>query len=396
MLFPIAWVLLLTSSALAADDEKDKENDEDAETESSEDEEGEDEKKDDDLDDEDLFDDNDEDLLIAPAERLKEADQLQTIGAKEGSDEAIEAFRDSEEEIDILSGDGEAEVPTGPGTDTAESYRAAQVANARLAPDEEVEAWDKYLEKYPNSAFKKRIQDRIDSLMEGLYGPDKPAEVAVDAMNQELEFAQVLLLENIDPRTRLQAGFQWGFPDFFDLAVDYEHAFSRNFSVHGGIKHRYTGWSVEPGVRWALVKSTRTKTIVTLIGDTHLNTNPVFFGLRPQLAAGRQFGKLDAQIQGGVDLELGSIVGYRVVGGASATYNATDTVAMFVETQLNMKNFDWEGGVFTFDTLSFGMKFYPGKKGRDEVNVGATLPYATRYWQYHYGALMGQVNHYFD
>ena len=44
--------------------------------------------------------------------------------------------------------------------------------------------------------------------------------------------------------------------------------------------------------------------LLTAFLDVHLNTNPFYPGFRPQLAFGKIFGKLHAQIQAGPDLEI--------------------------------------------------------------------------------------------
>ena len=100
----------------------------------------------------------------------------------------------------------------------------------------------------------------------------------------------------------------------------------------------------------------------------------------------------------GVDLELRSVLGLRLIGGAAATYAASDTVRMFVETNWNMKDLGRDGGFFRFNVVTFGMKFYPGKSEpkTTEVNMGATVPYSTNYWAYHYGSVMVQANKYFE
>ena len=94
---------------------------------------------------------------------------------------------------------------------------------------------------------------------------------------------------------------------------------------------------------------------------------------------------------------------FRVLIGASVFVSASDTVGFFGETYLNMRPVQadgaFEGGLFRFNVVSFGMKFFPSMKSRPgempiEANVGATVPYMQRYWQYHYGSVMGQVNYY--
>ncbi len=395
-LFAALWLAPTALAASApADDEEDKT--EEDKTEEAPEDDG--KKKDLDDEDADVFGEEDDDLMIQKVERIETADQLQNLDQSVEKDTATDTFRDEEgDEIDLL-GEETAKVPMGPGADSDQIYRTAVSKYASFPPDEEVAAWDAYLLKYNNTAYRKRIEDRTSSLMEGMYGPREAESSALDLQDKQIGFSQALLLENIDPRTRLQAAFEWGIPDYFNLALDYEHALSRRFSVHAGIRRRYSGWSLEPGVHWALVKSTRTKTILTFIGDTHVNTNPAFFGLRPQLAFGKQIAKLDLQAQLGPDITLGtSTVGVGLVGGAAATYLASDTVALFLESAVTAKNFAWEGGVFQFDTATFGMKFFPtaGDRRRDEINAGATVPVVSRYWQFHYGSLSMQYNHYFE
>jgi hypothetical protein len=176
------------------------------------------------------------------------------------------------------------------------------------------------------------------------------------------------------------------------------------------VRRRYLGFNVETGIRWALVKSPRTNTIVSLIADLRVNTIPTYPALRPQLAAGKRFGRLDAQIQGGVDLEYRAWLGPdlettvrafqpNIVGGLSMYYAASDRVGLFAETASYMRPLPsegaFDGGLFRFNIVSFGMKFFPGTKDKDkEVNVGATVPYMQQWWQFHYGSIMGQFNYY--
>ncbi len=357
--------------------------------------------------DEDFFEDEDDDDLFGdeeeeetPEERLDEGDEIDLLGDEE-DDEELEFFDEEDEEgFDLLDDDEDAQ--KNDSGDDAGTYRQAQEAMAGMSPDEEIAAWEQYLATYAGTPYTEKINGRIEQLMDSLYNNlDGPADNNVDAMRQQLSFSQPMQLENINPRDRLQAGFEWGLPDYFNLMVDYEHAFVRNFSMHGAIRHRYTGWNVETGVHWALVKSKRTDTLVTFIGDIHFNTVPAFLGVRPQLAWGKRFGKLDLQVQGGVDLELQNPLGLRIIGGLNGNYRASDTVGIFVESGLNMKNFTWDGHVFMYNVLTFGMKFFPkqdnGVVSDDlEVNMGATVPYARQYWAYHYGSVMGQVNYNMD
>ncbi len=299
---------------------------------------------------------------------------------------------------------GETPEEAASSADNATIYRDTMERVRDLEPDEEIAAWERYLLRYPSTAFRERIEERIDKLMDALYSerivPQGRGET-VDALLAELPFSQALLLENINPRTRLGVGFEWGFPTWLNLYASYEHALMRNFSVQGGIRHRYTGWSAEAGVRYSPIKSLRTQTLVTFLGDFRFNMIPAFAAFRPQVAFGQIVADVvHVQAQFGLDMEFRNPVGVHLVGGANVTWLASDAVALFLEGQMDLKNVTWkEGGVFAFNTVTFGLKFFPkvaNTKPRSlEANVGASLPVGTNYWAHHYGSVMGQANYYF-
>lgn len=314
--------------------------------------------------------------------------------------EADEYYDDDEDEEFSLLDDEEEVSVRAPGTDSEGIFRAQRRKAEELEADEAIGTWEGYLAQYPNSLFKKQIADIIDELMEQLYGQGIQGSYGgVDALDAEVYLTPGLLLENINPRTRLQAGFEWGFPSYLNLLVDYEHALRRDLSVHGGIRHRYSGWNFEPGVRWAAIKSARTQTILTFLGDLHFNTNPAYMGFRPQVAFGKKFGEsIDFHVISGVDLEFPSSgLGLRILGGGHLAYRMSSTVGMFVETSYHLKNMGWEDGPFSFNTATFGLRFYPGEENSaSEVSLGGTFPHSRQYWRYHDGSLMGQANIWMD
>lgn len=333
----------------------------------------------------------------------------------EEEDDALEDFTDpvegEGEPIDLLEGEA-TPAPSSSG-DSAALYRMRQEEYARLGTDEEIAAWEAYLAEFPHTPFAERIQQRVDELMDSLYDTRiRIDQGTVDAMDQEIGFSQGAMLESIDPRTRLRAGFEMGLPDWFNPFVDYEHAFAREFSAHIGLRRRSTGTSIEPGVRWALVKSARTQTLVTLVGDFRLNAAPsAFFGARPMLAVGKRFGdSLDVQLQAGVDLLMRNGLVVATVGGLSATYRVTDTVGLFLEGSANMRDVGGQSGPGYFNAATFGMRFFPSKdkshKARPgaelpvsddvQVDIGATVPAMTNYFTDHYGSIFGQATLYLD
>jgi hypothetical protein len=363
-------------------------------------------------DDDDLGDDIDIPTAPAPAPKPKPGTPPAPAPAPDpdpvtpdDEDDGLDSFKDAADDEDLL-GD-EAPGPTS--GDSEQVYRAAMARLGKLEPDEELAGWEAYLAQYPSSVFKPRIEARMDQLSDEMYeGIKAPPTDTGDANKQELNFAEGLQIENIDPRSRLQVGFEMGLPSYVNLQADYERQLARSFSFHGGVLRRYTGYSVEAGVHWALVKSLRTNMLVTLIGDLRFNTLPAFPALRPQLAIGKRFGRLDAQLQAGSDLTYrtwtsptGDAVNAfqpAVVGGLSLFYNATDKVGVFLETQTYMKEVAadgaFDGGLFRFNVMTFGMRFFPAKTRDSQVNLGATLPYMQQWWQFHYGSIMGTFNYY--
>lgn len=315
------------------------------------------------------------------------------------------------EDVDLLEEEGEAVVGD---RDTEADYRQAERELEKLETDEEIAGWEDYLRRYPKTVFRTRIEDRVESLMDKLYSTSIGKVDTIDAQDQEINFAQAMLLENIDPRNRLQLAFEWGFPSYLGFVVDYEAQISRNFSVHAGVRRRFQGVNLEFGPHWAIVKSTRTNTLVTLIGDVRLNAGPFFPAFRPMVAVGKRIGKADIQAQVGTDLEFRTrlvpglgpdVLGVetRIVGGASLFYAASERVGIFAEVGLFMKpalsNGAFDGGLFAFNTASLGLKFFPANKNRPdarniEANFGATVPAGQNWWLFHAGSIAGQFNYY--
>ncbi len=288
-----------------------------------------------------------------------------------------------------------------PGEDNAVIYRGQLDSVAGLSPDEAGLSWEQYLQKYPLSVFRDQIEAHMDELSGALYGeigPDGP----VDAGKKELAFSQGLLIEPIDPRSRLRAGFAWGFPNWINLLVDYESQVNRQLGVHGGFQQRFSGPNLESGARWAILKDARTNFILTAIGDIHLNLAPIAPGIRPLLAVGKRFGKGDSHfdVQGQLGPDLMFFPGQfspRLLAGLNMTYSPSQTVRIFMESQTYMKDMIWDdGGAFRFNQLAFGLRFIGQRNGKDVYDgaAGASVPYSVNYWRYHYGAVMGDFNYY--
>lgn len=340
--------------------------------------------------------------------RLESDDSIDLLDDEGEMDKLEDVVPTEENTDDLLESEIGKDVIGGEGEDNSTIYRKAADDYADMIADEEMLAWERYLETYPNSLYKERIEKRMESLEVILYEQviekEDPNE-RLDADQRELLFSQGLTLENINPRTRLQFGFEWGLPDYMNLIGDFEYQIIRVLSVHGAFRNRFTGWNFETGVHWAIVKSSRTQTLLVLLGDIRFNVDPAFLSFRPQLAFGKKFGLLELQAQAGVDLEVRSDAAPRILAGVNGTYNASDKVAIFLETNIHMRLSQYPSStgdnnnlLYRFNVASFGLKFYPRVTGLEkramEVNVGASVPYTTNYWMFHFGSIMGQVNYY--
>jgi hypothetical protein len=338
-------------------------------------------------------DDSDIDMLDDP----DEVENKNETEGEEGDEDAALG-----EGIDLLDEEGETDTLNKDGEDSAKIYRSAQDKAHNLGYEEELIFWGSYLKKYPNSIFDQQINERMDNLSNRAYAEeiDDDRDVPeLDAGRKEIRFASPLALEALDPRTRIRAGFEWGFPSYFNLLADFEYQIQRELSAHVGFRRRYTGWNLEFGGKYALIKSTRTRSILTVLMDARLNTGPAYLALRPQLAGGKRFlvpgtKGIDAQFQAGVDWEIRDPRRTFYVGGLNIFVWATEAVGAFVETSWTLKPGPTKGygndKPFAFNVLTFGLRFKP-QNNPTHIAIGANVPYFNNYWGWHYGAIQGDV-----
>lgn len=362
--------LVLTQNAWAQDDDDDW-FDEDGDTEDSK-------RSDDDEDDIDLDADPDD----------------ENIGNEKG-----DGLNLGEEYDDVqIRGEGE---------DDADIYRNFKDQLERIGPAEEAISWQEYLEDYPNSVFRPAIEDRIEKLEMELYDErieDKYQNQGGDG-TAEIKMVQPVSLLNIDPRQKFRVAFNMGLPGYFGTVLDYEHQLMRKLSVHGGLYSQFYGGqsfnNFEPGVKYAFIKSARLQMISTVQMDLILGAN---VAARPVLGFAKRFElpnnmKLDTMAQVGSEIVLSPSFDPHIIGGFQVAFSPSDMVSFYLESNVDMKDISWDNGdAFAFNTVTFGLKFFDSKKGNDryEAGMGASLPYYYKYWRQHYGAVMGDVNLYFD
>ncbi len=145
----------------------------------------------------------------------------------ESNDSWMQEFNDGErEELDFGEDEFEEDRDVsarGEGEDNAQIYREQLDRVSSLLADEEALSWERYLKKYPNSVFKARIDERLTELEGEMYGERiaGPGGSSEDAGKVEMYFAQPLLLENIDPISKIRVGFEWGIPDYINFIGDF-------------------------------------------------------------------------------------------------------------------------------------------------------------------------------
>lgn len=345
------------------------------------------------------FEEEEEEEATPPPARLDEGDKDEP----EKDPDDLE-FKDEDEdvEIDFKDDDLQEDVkPRGPGEDTALLYRDAQQKNAKMTPEEELLAWERYLQKYPKSLFKDRIDSRMEDLSALLFGErvpgsDKGARMA-DAALRELNFAIPLHWSPIDTRSRITGGVEVGIPNWASGHIDFEWAFLRELSAHVGVKREYTNFAFTPGAKYAFIKSARTGTVLTGGLDLRIYAGPAFVGVRPNVGFGQRFkvmDGLDVQATLAVDPEFRDPFGMRYFAGLGAQLHPNETVSVFLESSMNMKHLGSEEvEPFRFMITTFGLKFTAAKpKNQDgdrqvDLGIGANIPYSVNYWGFYRGAV---------
>jgi len=326
-----------------------------------------------------------------------EAPEPEDLDFQDTQDEKID-FKDDDEQQTMT--------PRSPGEDTAMLYRAHQKAVSEMNPDEELISWEQYLAKYPKTLFRDRIDERMEDLSQNMFQDRVPGsdigKRPVDAEQRELNFATPLHLQPLDARSKIDAGVEWGIPNWLLFHADFEYAFLRELSAHAGIVRDFTGYRIVLGPKYNIVKSSRTGTLIGVNLDLALNTAPFFPLIRPTVGIGqriRVMEGLDLALQFAPDLELRDPFAVRWQGGIHGELRPNETVFVWWEATANLKYLNSDSP-FAFNVASFGLKFVPGKKkdeqgkGRAIVGLGANIPYMYSYWGFFRGAVSADMDYY--
>ncbi len=331
--------------------------------------------------------------------RLEEDDKDDETDPDEKADDD---FSDDNDDDDLEFNDEDEQSSVKPreaGEDTAQIYRDFEKKVSEYNADEEQIKWEQYLEKYPKSLFRDRIEARMDELSNEMYServPGSDGVKAVDGADRELNFANGWHLMGVDPQSKITAGFALGIGNWFSMKADLEYQLMRQLSVHGGVNRGLGGWEIAAGGKYALIKSARTNTILTGAIDLGLFTAPanMYPTVIPTIGLGQRINVLsglDLALVVSVVPEFHQPINVRYSGGLTAELRANEILYVFAETQANLR--DVSGSLFQFHTASFGLRFVPKRSSQDDgggraiVGVGADAPYLHDYWNLYGGAV---------
>lgn len=340
------------------------------------------------------------------------------------SDEDVD-YEDGDDRDDLLGGAEEEDERDerellAPGSDNAEIFGKQEAKVRSMPPDEEVMAWETYLEKYPNSLYRGRIEERIEGLVESQFQMRIGGRAGVkgsgpvDADQMEIQLTQAIGLDNINPRTRAQLGLLFGFPTYLELDADFEYALKRQVSIHAGMHGRYTGWSFDIGAKYAFVKSTKLNLVATVMADIgaqfsqrvsqqiagdNADANATQLVVRPQLGLGKVVGPVQLLLTAGAEVLTRANASPALIGGLHVSGRVAPPVAIYAESEFYVRQLGREAGPFNFAVVAVGFKFYPITKRTDdplEVAMAGMMPVSSGYMQPYLGAVQAQGVYYLD
>ncbi len=318
------------------------------------------------------------------------------VWAQDGDDE----FDDLEEEEDEVE----------EGVDDRATYEGYKKDLTGESPSEEIDAWYRYLEAYPQSMFRLEIERRIEALEEAAFeelmkerADEDSGDGPVDAKRQEMEVAEPAFVGiGANPRRRFEFGVLWGFPDYINYELTFEWAFMRKFSLYGGVHHqgRSFGGTLHAGAKYALVKDVRTGVVLTgafglKLGYSSLDR--LHFIIEPQVVfAWLPSDLFQLQTSLAFDLRLDRL-NHWVYWDAMVVITPTDKFGIYIESRQKHQIKPVEGvgtQYLAFFQAGAGVKVRPTPL--IELTVGANVPYFWRLWKdYRYVGVHGDVVFYF-
>jgi hypothetical protein len=309
--------------------------------------------------------------------------------------------QDDEEDEAVDDGDSQA------------TYDAFKAKVAGQDPLEEIDAWWGYLDQYPDSPYRLQIEGRIEALEEQSFDAamaeelEQVEEKQVDAKEAEIDvFEPALLHMSPNTRRRVKVTALWGVNDLINYDANFEWAFLRQLSVHGGFRHRGTGGSgvglgLYGGAKGAIVKDVRTGIVMSgalNIAFTFNSLDRGKFELEPWWGiAWVASSKFQLQTNLSMELRLGGGVRHQVLWDVMAVVSPGKIVSIYFESRQkhSLRPIAGLGTKYlAFFHAGAGAKIRPTDKL--ELTVGVNVPYFWSTWKdYRYAGIHAGANFYF-
>lgn len=294
-----------------------------------------------------------------------------------------------EEELDLLEEEAD------PDADDAEIYSDYKEELRGESPSEEIDAWERYLEVYPDSSFGMEIQQRMkaleDAAFEELQDTDDSSASAsdqVDAKRREMQVYEPMLTGmNPNTRRRFEVGLIWGYNDYINYELAVEWAFRRNLSIFGGVRHegRSIGGTLQVGIKYAFLKDVRTGIVLSgafSIKGGYSSLDRLGFTIEPWIGfAWLASDKIQVQTSLAFDLRVDKLLHW-VTWDAMVVFNPKPKIGIYIESKQKHSFHDVDGldtQYLAFFQAGVGAKFRPSEKM--EFGVGVNIPYFWRIWK---------------
>jgi len=324
---------------------------------------------------------------------------------------AAPALAQDEEEDDLLIIEDEEEELD---QDSLQIYRAFKEELKGLPLEEEMDAWYRYLDRYPETAYRREIERRVDELQTVLLDEaeaEAPSYVEVTdggrgARYDEMPFVEPFTFLTNNTRSKVHLAISYGATQTFNYAFGVEHAFKRNFSVYGLANHSWQGigFIANAGVKYAPVKETRTGGLFVVgMGLKGGSYQGPYFGIDPFIGLGvnPRDKPVTFQFQFGFDMRFAPAWHWDAHLGLNLGLRPSDKVVIFFETgghnmirKITTHIAEEVGGscddnsdycsteFFGFYEASAGVKVFPTEN--IEITVAMRAPYFYRKWQHYH------------
>ena len=326
---------------------------------------------------------------------------------------ALPVAAQDEDGDELLIFDEEEEEPVE--VDNLQLYRSFKEEVKDLPLEEELDAWYRYLDKYPDTAYAREIRSRIDELQTVMLDEaeaEAPSYVEVGdsggrgAKYEEMPFVEPFTFMTNNTRKKVHLAIAYGASSTFNYGFGVEYAILRNLSVFGMANHwgHGIGFTAHLGAKYAIVKDVRTGGLFVVGLGLKGGADPsLLIGLDPFIGIGLcpRTGPVTLQFQVGFDMRF-TPWHWDAHAGLNLGLRPSEKVTIFLETTghnmvRRMTSYDVPAGetcgddgsgdphcsteYFGFYEAAAGVKVFP--RENIEITVALRAPYFYRKWQHY-------------